>query len=142
MDLPSGGRWFSPWVATLNPEGRAINQGTGAIYVADSANNRIDEFSALGAYVTAFGGYGTEKGKLSDPHVIALDSNGDVWVADTNNCRVEEFSASGPSSGQALAVYGEPGTKLGQFAGTFGVAFASGNLYVTDIANQRVQELL
>jgi RHS repeat-associated protein len=120
-----------------NPEGLAVNQNSGDIYVADSTQDRIQELSATGAYITSFGSYGTGAGELYEPHGITLDSSGDVWVADTNNCRVEEFSASGAF----LKSYGEPGTKLGQFEGTFGVAIAGGNVYVTDIENQRVQEL-
>jgi RHS repeat-associated protein len=120
-----------------NPEGLAINPSSGAIYVADSAQDRIQELSSSGAYITAFGSYGTAEGDLWEPHGIALDSSGDVWVADTNNCRVEEFS----SSGTFLKAYGEPGKTLGKFEGTFGVAFSGNNLYVTDIENQRVEEL-
>jgi RHS repeat-associated protein len=120
-----------------NPEGLAINQNSGDIYVGDSAQDRIQELSSSGAYITAFGSYGSEPGELWEPHGITLDSSGDVWVADTNNCRVEEYSGSG----EFLKAFGEPGKKLGQFEGTFGVAFAGGNLYVTDIESQRVQEL-
>ncbi len=119
-----------------DPEGIAVNQTNSRVYVADANDDRIQEFSPTGSFVTAFGGYGTEPGKLNHPHGLTIDSSGDVWVADSENCRVEEFS----SSGAFLTTFGQYGKKPGQFEGTFGVAFAGANLYVTDIENQRVQE--
>jgi len=119
-----------------NPEGLAINP-SGDIYVADSAQDRIQELSSTGTFITAFGSYGTGEGDLWDPHGVAVDGNGNVWVADTNNCRVDEFSASGTFR----KAYGECGKTLGKFEGPFGVADPFLNLYVTDIENQRVEEL-
>ncbi len=120
-----------------HPQGIAINQNNGDIYVAEVEGDRVQELSSTGAYITSFGGYGSEKGKLSNPHGLAIDSSGDVWVADTGNSRVEEFS----SSGQFLTSFGEAGKNAGQFEDDIGVALAGGNVYVTDYENNRVQEL-
>jgi RHS repeat-associated protein len=120
-----------------DPEGIVVNQSTGNIYVADHKDNRIQELSGSGTYLTSFGGYGSEPGKFNEVHGIALDSSGDVWGADTQNCRVEEFS----SSGTFMKAIGSRGKGHLQFEGTFGVAFAGGKLYVTDFENQRVQEI-
>jgi YD repeat-containing protein len=89
---------------------------SGDVWVADSANDRIDEFSSTGTFLMAFGwgvsddkaeletctssckagiaGAGT--GQLSEPEGIAYDeSSGDLYVSDTNNNRIEIFSTAG-----------------------------------------------
>jgi List-Bact-rpt repeat protein/Big-like domain-containing protein/NHL repeat-containing protein len=88
---------------------------SGDVYVADSANERIDEFSAAGAFIKAYGWGvsdgqqqfetctsacqagipGSGAGQLFDPKGIATDSSGDVYVADDGNRRIDEFSAAG-----------------------------------------------
>jgi NHL repeat len=104
---------------------------SGDVYVADDGNNRIDEFSAAGAFLKAYGwgvldgasrfetcattcsagiGGGPEgdgegaggAGALFDPWGVATDSSGDVYVADLGNQRIDEFSAAGAF----IAAYG------------------------------------
>jgi RHS repeat-associated protein len=117
------------------PEGLAVNQVSGNIYVSDSASNRVQELTSTGVPLVSFGSTGT--GALSEPHGIALDSSGDVWVANTHASTVEKFSASGGY----LASYGEPGKALGQLSAPYGVAVDGPDVYVTDSENQRVQKL-
>jgi RHS repeat-associated protein len=117
-------------------EGIAINQSTGNIYVADSANDRIEEFNSSGEYARIFGGYGNEHGKLSYPHGVAVDESGNVWVVDTGNCRVQEFSATGAY----MASWGECGTGAGKFKDPADVAIAEGNIYVTNVESGKIQE--
>ncbi|MGA2455744.1 MAG: SMP-30/gluconolactonase/LRE family protein [Solirubrobacteraceae bacterium] len=119
-------------VSSLSPDGIAINHTTGEIYVADAANNRVDVFSASGELYFVFG-----EG-FSDPHGIAIDSSGNIWVANTGADKVTEYEAP---FGGLMASYGAAGKGLGQFEHPSGVAFAGGNLYVTDLENQRIQEL-
>src|SRR5450759_236974 len=38
-----------------NPQGIAIDQSTGDVYVADTGNNRIEKFDAEGNFLLAFG---------------------------------------------------------------------------------------
>jgi RHS repeat-associated protein len=130
------GIWGTGAGQFANPQGVAINQSNGDIYVAEVESDRIQEFSPAGAYLAAFGSYGSEKGKLSSPYGLAIDSTGDVWVADTGNDRVEEFS----SSGVFMTAFGEAGKKAGQFESDVGIALAGGDVYVTDYENNRVQE--
>ncbi len=88
---------------------------SGDVYVADNFNNRIDEFSAAGAFIKAYGWgvsdgasqfetctsschqglYGSGAGEFESPEGVATDPSGDVYVADGNNNRIDEFSASG-----------------------------------------------
>lgn len=108
--------------ASSGPGGVAVNQeGTGGatagdVYVVDRGNNRIQQFTAAGAFVRAFGlnvgGAGVhvctvaascvvgsasaEAGGLSAPQGIAIDqATGNVYVTDQNNRRVAAYSATG-----------------------------------------------
>ena len=50
---------------------------------------------------------------------------------------VEKYSAEG----EYIAKYGKEGSGKGEFTLAFGIAFADGNLYVSDCGNNRVEEL-
>jgi hypothetical protein len=96
------------------PRGVATDP-SGDVYVADSGNERIDEFSAAGAFIKAYGWgvrdgassfetctstckaglQGRGAGQLYVPTSVATDSSGDVYVADSDNIRIDEFSAGG-----------------------------------------------
>lgn len=121
-----------------NPEGIAINQSTGVIYIASSGSDKIQELSSAGAPIAAFGTAGSGAGQLSSPHGIAIEEGtGSVYVADTDNNRIEKFS----SSGEYEASFGKKGTGAGEFTSPIGVAVASGYVYVADTENNRVQKL-
>lgn len=108
----------------------------GNIWAVDSANNRVQEFSAGGQFIQAFGSYGSGYGELDTPGGIAVDQTGNVWVSDTRNNRIQEFSATG----QFLQVVGDYGLGNGQFYRPSGIAVdAWGNIWVADLRN-RVQE--
>ena len=66
--------------------------GSGNVYVADSSNNRIQKFAADGAFLAAWGSYGTGNGQFAGPTGVATDSSGHVYVADQNNDRIQKFA--------------------------------------------------
>jgi len=72
----------------------AVNAG-GDVWVADTGNDRVQEFNEHGEYLGQFGSPGSAPGELSEPAALALTPEGDVWVADTGNDRLEEFSPAG-----------------------------------------------
>ncbi len=98
------------------PGGVAVD-GSGDVYVADTDNDRIDEFSAAGAFIKAYGWgvsdgasrfetcttacqagiAGGGAGQLDGPSGVATDSSGDVYVTDPGNGRIDEFSGSEPT---------------------------------------------
>ena len=99
------------------PNGVAVDQSSGDVYVADSGNDRVEEFGPSGAFIAAFGTAGAGDGQLSDPTEIAVDNSVSpavVYVVDSGNNRVEKFSAAG--------------AYLSQIDGTSG-ASAFGQLY-------------
>lgn len=103
------------------PEGIAADEANGDLYVADTHNDRIDEFNSAGKFVMAFGWGvatgaaqlqsctatcqsgldGAGAGEFESPQGIAVDNDlasssyGDIFVVDRGNHRIEKFSPSG-----------------------------------------------
>jgi hypothetical protein len=98
--------------------GLAVNESSHDVYVADTGNRRVVEFSAAGAFIRAFGAdvggagvnvctsgcqagtAGTSPGSFEEPTFLAIDnssgaSNGDVYVADSATNVVSKFEADG-----------------------------------------------
>jgi alpha-tubulin suppressor-like RCC1 family protein len=75
---------------------RGICSGPGGfIYVADSANDRIQKFTSSGTYVTKWGTSGTGDNNLDGPRGVAVDPAGNVWVTDRGNKRVMKYTDTG-----------------------------------------------
>ena len=74
---------------------RSIAISDGEIYVTDTGNERVQVFASDGTFLRAFGGYGTEPGKLLEPVGIAIGPDGNVYVADTGNGRISVFAKDG-----------------------------------------------
>ncbi len=99
----------------------AVDQADGSVYVADPGNNRIQKFTASGAFVSTWG-WGVETGtetfevctttcqagiagfgdgQLSTPTGVAVDpGDGDVLVADRENGRIQRFDTTGAYQAQ------------------------------------------
>ncbi len=110
----------------LRPGELAVNEETGDVYVIDRGNERVEIFSAAGAYIGQFNGSASPTGALSWPNrgpvsftgegAIAVDnssnpldpSKGDVYVVDVDHELVDKFSASGTYIGQITGVPYEP----------------------------------
>jgi RHS repeat-associated protein len=92
-----------------NPSGIATDN-SGNVWVADTANNRVEKFSAAGAFTAAYGTLGSGNLQFKGPTGIAIDSAGTVWVSDTGNNRIEALTSAGAYAGQlALGAGAEPG---------------------------------
>jgi aldose sugar dehydrogenase len=120
-----------------SPEGIAVDPSSGNVYVADTANNRIQVFSSNGTLISEWGSYGNINGRLRSPEGIAVDpSSGNVYVADTVNNRIQVFS----SNGTFISVWGKLGVFEENLRYPAGIAVdpSSGNVYVADTANNRI----
>ncbi len=124
-------------VGQLNlPRGLAVSQEE-SIWVADTANNRIQGFNSFSEHFVTLGSVGSGNGQFKEPKGIAVDARGNILVADSGNDRVQKFTPLGVF----LAVFGGKGAGTGQFETPWGVTpTASGNVYVADVQNNRVQQ--
>jgi hypothetical protein len=104
-----------------SPQGVAIDQSSGDVYVADTGNHRIEKFDALGNFLLAFGADvggpgvntctsaltcvagtpGSAPGQFTTAEFVAVDNDPasasfhDVYVADTGDNLVSKFDALG-----------------------------------------------
>ena len=140
--------------AELNvPRGLCID-GSGNIYVADSANNRIRKFTSGGSISTVAGngilsysgdGGVATKAQLNAPSAVAVDAAGNVYVADTGNHVIRQVSAKGVIStfaGTGTPGFSGDGSAAGkaQLNAPESVAVDSaGNVYIADTGNFRVR---
>ena len=109
----------------------------GNVYASDRNAHRIVRFTNEGGFLTSFGSFGTQPGRLSAPEGVAVDSAGNVYVAEYSNHRVQKFSSDGAL---LLAIGGGRGAGDGQFEFPSDIAVdAAGNVYVADNGNNRVQ---
>ena len=71
----------------------------GDIFVTDShrngKNNRVVRFSKDGKYIKEWGKKGSGPGEISEPHTIAMDSQGRLFVGDRENNRIQIFDQDG-----------------------------------------------
>ncbi len=65
------------------------------IFVADTANNRIQIFNYDGTLNYEFGMSGNKPGQFNSPQGIAVNSKGMIFVADTLNNRIQVFNQDG-----------------------------------------------
>jgi tripartite motif-containing protein 71 len=105
--------------------------------------------------VTHWGSRGSRESQFDKPHGVAVDSSGNVYVADTGNDRIQKFSGNGTFISKwgslcdlstNIGCNGKPTSFLdrgaGQFLNPTGLAVdpTSGNVYVADYGNDRIQK--
>jgi hypothetical protein len=74
-----------------NPSAVAVTASD--VFVADTGNNRVEEWTTAGAFVATIGAAGTGKGDFSGPDGVAV-SGSTLYVSDDGNNRIETFKAS------------------------------------------------
>ncbi len=118
-----------------SPAGITVSHG-GQVYVADQANNRVQEFSASGRYLQSFAAECASK-PLSGPSGVAVDGHGDVWVLDAGNDRVVEYNVKD----ECVSAFGGKGHSPGQLEAPSAITLDSaGHVWVADTGNHRIQE--
>jgi RHS repeat-associated protein len=157
--------------ATLlcQPDAVAVD-GSGNVYIADTENFRVQKVSASTGNISTFAGSATgvngnsgqgglaTSALLNQTYGIAADAAGDVFI--TSNEQVLEVPASGGTHYGVSMTAGHIYTIAGSQAGNIGTSGdggsalsalfdgpnnvtvdASGNLYIGDVLNNRVQEV-
>jgi NHL repeat len=151
-----------------HPGGVAVDPTSGNIFVADTSNNRIDEFNAEGIFQRAWGwgvkdgtsalqtcelGTGCQAGQpgqgagqLNEPVAVAVSPNGDVYALNRarGDGRVLRFSVGTPEVG-FVESFGGYGAGEEQFtlelphSGALAIG-PNGDVYVADAGAGRVVE--
>jgi DNA-binding beta-propeller fold protein YncE len=118
------------------PTGLAVDKD-GNLYVADTLNDRIEEFDADGTFVGAYGKNGDGPGYFSRPKGVAIDSDGHIWVADGMQDRVQVFT----KDWQLCISFGGHGLLPGQFQGLVNITADKNNrIFTSEIFPGRVQQ--
>jgi sugar lactone lactonase YvrE len=145
----AGGNGFGNAADQFNDPVGFYMDGTGNIYVADKANNRIQKFpagstsSTNGTTVAGGNGEGSGANQLSRPNCIFVDNTGNIYVSDYGNVRVQKFPVGSTSSTNGTTVAGGngQGSAANQFASVYGLFVdTAGNIYVADDNNNRIQK--
>ncbi|PZC51066.1 MAG: peptidylglycine monooxygenase [Chloroflexi bacterium] len=94
--LTIGVRGKSALQAPFNHPADVAVSPAGDIYVADGyGNSLIHKFSATGDHLLSWGTPGNEKGQLTTPHGIWVDSKSKIYVADRENNCIQVFTENG-----------------------------------------------
>ncbi|MDF1499502.1 MAG: TIGR03663 family protein [Anaerolineales bacterium] len=127
----------------FRPRDLAIAQD-GSIYVADTANHRIQHLSPEGEVMELWGTYGNRAqgdapgGSFNEPWGIAVAPDGNVYVADTWNHRIQWFTPEG----EFIGMFGQEGygETANSFWGPRDVAVdREGRVYVSDTGNKYIK---
>ncbi len=152
-----------------NPYGVAVD-GAGNVYIADTSNNAIKEWTAANSNITTLVSSG-----LANPRGVAVDAAGNVCIADSNNSAIKEWTAAnsnvttlvsvGVSYPYDVAVDGAGNVYIADTSDsairkwtaanntltalvTSGLSYpngvtadGAGNVYIADSANQAIKEL-
>jgi DNA-binding beta-propeller fold protein YncE len=94
------------------PNGVAVNESTGQVYLADKGNNRVERFSSTGNYETEFNGSGTlaaeggapPTGQFSGPEGIAVDNACSLHKPALTEATTPTCAEFDPSAGDVYVV--------------------------------------
>ncbi|MDX6534952.1 MAG: tripartite motif-containing protein 71 [Gaiellales bacterium] len=141
----SNGGSFEQKYGGSGPSDNGFNEPTGLalfgsdVFVADSVNQRIQQFTTSDVHVKFIGHRGWESTVLDGfnwPRDLGFTGS-TFWVADTKNNRLTEFNpTSGAPTGRKM---GAVGTGANQLHWPFGIAGTGADLVVADTFNNRIQ---
>ena len=155
----NGSRGFSgdggaATAAQLNQPSAVAFDSAGALYIADTGNNRIRKVT--GATISTFAGNGTAgysgdagaaaSAELNQPAGIAFNSAGNLYIADSANNRVRKVAGSiiTTVAGKGTAGFsGDAGSPTGaQLSNPSDVVVDStGNVFIADSGNNRIRKV-
>ena len=124
----------NPWTPLVtsglsNPEGVAVDPA-GNVYIADTYNNAVEEWSVAGNTVTTL-----VASDLSNPEGVAVDTAGNVYIADTDNDAIEKWS---PTNNNLTTLVDSGNWDLSQPQGV--AVDGSGNVYIANTYEDEIDE--
>ena len=84
-------QWGSGGIGEFYQPIGVATDAVGHVFVADSGNDRIQEFTWDGDYVGGWGSTGNGDGEFNNPLGLATDADGNLYVADQANNRIQKF---------------------------------------------------
>jgi len=139
------GDYFNGQPAMLQPRGIVAYEveGSTRILVVETANERLREYSPAGTTLSIRGSWGAGEGRMQGAAGIALDAEGNVIVAESENHRVQKFGSDGTWTAMTPTLI-PPFARVDN--GWFNMAMAcavdaTGNVYVAEKGNNRIQKL-
>ena len=150
--LTSWGSYCTLWPCPLgefkSPVGIALNPSTGYVYVVDDYTSRVQVFTSAGGFVNAWNLADFPNEVVSGMAVAG--ASGNVYVPDIENNVVNVYDGSGTLLSRLGVGCPDPyslrgctaGNATGQFNAPWDVAVdqSSGNVYVTDTGNDRIEK--
>ena len=136
--LAATGSGSTPWGIAVDTSGN--------VYVYLIATHEVKKYapgSSSGVTVAGGNGNGGAANQLSFARDIAVDSSGNIYIADEGNHRIQKFAAgsTGSTNGTTVAGGNGQGNAANQLYKPRGVTIdSSGNLYISDSFNHRVQK--
>jgi sugar lactone lactonase YvrE len=133
--LSSDGTPGDPWSLLDAPNGVAVNQSKGEVYVTIAGSNGVgvQRFQSNGVLIE---NWLAPDSPFDFPYGIGIAPIGDVYISDDGTCEVLRFTADG----DPLPVFTCNGSI--EFDDPLGVAVdAASNVYVCDSGNKRVLKL-
>jgi len=136
------------------PYGIVYDPNTSALYVADYGGNKIRKVTIGGGIVTTVAGTGATgfadgpglSATFHNPTALTTDGAGNLYVADVGNTEIRQIIVStgtvntvaGSTTSGSTDGYGA----AAQFSSPSGIVYAEGNLYVTDMGNNEIRQIV
>jgi sugar lactone lactonase YvrE len=116
-------------------------------FMSCNKSSSISRPTITDSVITVAGGVYTSgdsaANQLFSPNSVFVDANGNIYVADVYNHRIQKFPAGSTSGANGITVAGGNGygSSANQFSRALSVFVdASGNIYVADFDNNRIQK--
>ena len=140
--------------ATLNSPSTVGLDSSGNVYIADTDNNRIRKIDVSNGIITTIAGTGATayfyssiatSATLNAPYGVTLDSFDNIYIVDSGHNRVRVVengiitTLAGSASSSGFSGDGGPATSSKLDKPSTMQVDALGNLYICDMANQRIR---
>src|SRR4030095_1067897 len=144
--------------AAIDPRGLVTVGPASApdLYIADGKNNRVRRVAGSSGLIETIAGDGeygydgdggnAQNASLRFPFDVAVDAAGNVYIADTFNNRIRKVGTdrriSTIAGNGAMGYSGEGLATQESLSNPYGVTIGpDGNLYIADLANNRVRKV-